>query len=234
MKSGIYKITNPKGKIYIGQSINIYKRFKQYKNPSKSQSRLYYSIKKYGYENHIFEIIEYCETLSLNTKERFWQDYYNVINNGLNCTATKTSNKSGKLSDKTITKISQNRKGIKSNFKDPIVRAQKISIALKGKKLSSEHREKLSKAQTGLKRSKEAILKSINSRKGLKMPETAKKIISQKQKENNSFAKIMLNTQTGIYYVTAKEAAESIGMTYNSFNHYINGRTKRKLPFIFA
>lgn len=29
---GIYKITNPKGKSYIGQSINIYRRFKEYKN----------------------------------------------------------------------------------------------------------------------------------------------------------------------------------------------------------
>ena len=29
--SGIYKITNPKGKVYIGQSIDIYKRFKSYK-----------------------------------------------------------------------------------------------------------------------------------------------------------------------------------------------------------
>ena len=28
---GIYKITNPKGKIYIGQSINIENRFKVYK-----------------------------------------------------------------------------------------------------------------------------------------------------------------------------------------------------------
>ncbi len=28
---GIYKITNPEGKIYIGQSIDIDRRFKEYK-----------------------------------------------------------------------------------------------------------------------------------------------------------------------------------------------------------
>jgi len=32
MSIGIYKITSPKGKTYIGQSINIEKRFKEHKN----------------------------------------------------------------------------------------------------------------------------------------------------------------------------------------------------------
>jgi hypothetical protein len=31
---GIYKITNPVNKVYVGQSIDITYRFKQYKNPS--------------------------------------------------------------------------------------------------------------------------------------------------------------------------------------------------------
>lgn len=44
---------------------------------------------------------------------------------------------------------------------------------------------------------------------------------------------MMLNTESGIFYDTAKEAANSLGWEYNRFNHYINGRTKRKLPFIF-
>ena len=51
---------------------------------------------------------------------------------------------------------------------------------------------------------------------------------------NNSFSKITLNIETGIFYETAKEAAESLGWTYNRFNHYINGRSKRRLPFIYV
>jgi hypothetical protein len=43
-----------------------------------------------------------------------------------------------------------------------------------------------------------------------------------------------INIESFIFYDSAKEAAASIGISYNSFNHYINGRTKRKLPFIYV
>lgn len=62
-KCGIYKIISPSGKIYIGQSSNIDGRWEQYeKYPSSyiGQTRLYNSIKKYGYENHKLEIVELC------------------------------------------------------------------------------------------------------------------------------------------------------------------------------
>lgn len=80
---GIYKITNPKGKIYIGQSIHINKRWDQYKyNITSQQTKLYNSLKKYGYENHIFEIIEECSLEFLNEKEVYWKRYYlNLVNN---------------------------------------------------------------------------------------------------------------------------------------------------------
>ena len=55
---GIYKITNPKGRVYIGQSINIFKRFSYYKMlQCKGQKKVYSSLVKYGYENHKFEIV---------------------------------------------------------------------------------------------------------------------------------------------------------------------------------
>lgn len=80
---GIYKITNPKGKIYIGQSIHINKRWDQYKyNITSQQTKLYNSLKKYGYKNHVFEIIEECSLESLNEKEIYWKKYYlNLVNN---------------------------------------------------------------------------------------------------------------------------------------------------------
>jgi group I intron endonuclease len=232
---GIYKITNPNNLIYIGQSINIEKRFMQYKSPCKTQKLIYQSFKKYGYDNHIFEVLEQCNISELNCKERYWQDFYNVLEHGLNCTLTKTNDKSGYLSNETKIKISASKKGIASNWKNIELRNLNISNSLKGKKLSDKHRLSLSISQTGLKRSKEAIEKSAKSRKGLKLTDKHKLAISKSQKlGNNSFAKIMINIETGIFYDTAKEAAGSISMTYNSFNHYINGRTKRKLPFIYV
>ena len=61
---GIYKITSPTNRIYIGQSINIEYRFKQYRwIKAKSQTRLRNSFLKHGVENHKFEIV--CETKTI-------------------------------------------------------------------------------------------------------------------------------------------------------------------------
>lgn len=84
---GIYKIINPKGKIYIGQSINIEQRKSCYKRgKSKTQTKLFNSLQKYGWNNHIFEIVEICNEIQLNEREIFWGDFYKVLGeNGLNC-----------------------------------------------------------------------------------------------------------------------------------------------------
>lgn len=96
---GIYKITSPSGRIYIGQSSNINFRWNQYKKlqACNKQILLFRSFKKYGVDNHIFEIIEECPNNLLNKKERFWQDYYDVLNSikGLNCKLTSTEDKKG-------------------------------------------------------------------------------------------------------------------------------------------
>lgn len=233
---GIYKITNPNNKVYIGQSVNTEKRFTDYKYISSTkQYKIRKSIEKYGLNNHIFEIVEECKKELLNERERYYQELFDCLNNGLNCRVTKTNDKSGYLSEETKIKISEKRKGIKSSFKNNKQRLINISKALTGKKLSVKHREALSKAQTGLKRSPEAILKSANARKGIKQSsDFIVKITKRQTGGTNSFAKITLNTENGIFYETAKEAAESIGMTYNQFNHYMNGRTKRKLSFIYV
>lgn len=59
-KSGIYKIENPKGSVYIGQSKNVDERISRYKKLQccKFQLLLYRSFLKYGVENHKFDILE--------------------------------------------------------------------------------------------------------------------------------------------------------------------------------
>jgi group I intron endonuclease len=82
---GIYKITNPKGKIYIGQSIDINRRFKEYKKLQCTQSiKLYNSLKKYGFEKHTFEIIEECSIEQLNDREEFYIKSFDSHIKGLN------------------------------------------------------------------------------------------------------------------------------------------------------
>ena len=80
---GIYKITNPSGKIYIGQSINIPTRKRKYvSNNTQGQPKIQRSISKYGWENHIFDIIEECDVAQLNERETYWKQYYlDIFNN---------------------------------------------------------------------------------------------------------------------------------------------------------
>jgi group I intron endonuclease len=82
---GIYKITNPEGHIYIGQSIDIKKRWSQYRlYLAKSQRKLNYSFITHGYQNHIFEIVEICEKEVLNSLECYYIKKYNACEQ-LNC-----------------------------------------------------------------------------------------------------------------------------------------------------
>lgn len=103
---GIYKITSPSGKIYIGQSVNIEKRFEYYKyiNSIKNQAKLYNSFKKYGIEQHKFEIIEECSIEQLNEKEIYWGLCFNTINEGLN---HKLGNQNSVISEETKLKMSK-------------------------------------------------------------------------------------------------------------------------------
>ena len=76
---GIYKITNLiNGKSYIGQSVNIQKRFNAHRsaafNPNNKNYDfpLYKAIRKYGIENFKFEVLEECDRSELDNKETFY------------------------------------------------------------------------------------------------------------------------------------------------------------------
>ena len=160
---GVYKITSPSKKVYVGQSTDIKRRWDEYRRlECKSQTRLYRSFKKYGVEYHKFEVLCQCSFEELNEMERFYQDAFCVINKqGLNCLLTKTTDRKMEVSDETKKKISNANKnpsietikklslshmGKKAN-KDTIL---KMSIAKKGKKKSLETRERMSIAMKKL------------------------------------------------------------------------------------
>lgn len=92
---GIYKITNlVNGKVYIGQSQDIYIRWYDHKKSSRKKKKniaLYYAFAKYGIENFSFEIVEECPLEELDEKEILYIKKYNsYINwenaNGYNMT----------------------------------------------------------------------------------------------------------------------------------------------------
>lgn len=184
---GIYKITNPSGKIYIGQSIDIKKRFYAYKKMHcKGQKKLYHSLLKYGVENHKFEIIEECEIADLNEKERYYQELYSAIGTmGLNCMYVKNNSKSGVMSKEAKEKMrishlkEKNIMFGKTHSKEA---KEKISKTHKGRKLTDKHKKKIkqnsSKYWLGKKRSDEMKLKLKEYRTGLKMAQETKNKIS--------------------------------------------------------
>lgn len=80
---GIYKITNLiNNKKYIGQSIDIEKRWQRHKieaQKSNPQEILYQAIQKYGIDNFKFEVIEECNSEQLNQREIYWIAYYHTF-----------------------------------------------------------------------------------------------------------------------------------------------------------
>lgn len=92
---GIYKITNPKGKMYIGLSKDIEDRWNKHKNLQfKRNELLKESFVKYGRDSHQFEVIEEIDISNLERnqansllrkRERYWIKTLNTFYNGLNC-----------------------------------------------------------------------------------------------------------------------------------------------------
>lgn len=77
---GIYKLTSPSGKSYIGQSINIKRRLKSYKKLNcKKQTYLYNSLCKYGFDSFTVEILQECDQNELNKLEEFYINKYNTL-----------------------------------------------------------------------------------------------------------------------------------------------------------
>lgn len=82
----IYKWTNLQNeKVYIGKSVNIANRARQYRyEVNRGSNRpIIAALKKYGFENFKFEIIENCDDLNneqLLEREQYWMNYYDSQN----------------------------------------------------------------------------------------------------------------------------------------------------------
>ncbi len=84
MSCGIYKFTSKTtGLSYIGQSIDIERRYNEHKRADDDYS-FHNAIKEHGWKDFSFEILEYCDKEQLNEKEKYWISYYNSYYNGYN------------------------------------------------------------------------------------------------------------------------------------------------------
>ncbi len=138
---GIYRITSPSGKVYIGQSWDIKKRISYYNTVScKSQKVLYNSLCKYGFSAHIFEVIHQlppdCTQEILDMYEIFYIETYKNANIVL--LNVKSGGKGGKHSEETKQLLRKINIGKKYPPRTNEIR-NKISRSNKGKFKSATH-----------------------------------------------------------------------------------------------
>lgn len=241
---GIYKITSPSGKIYIGQSRDIDRRFREYKNMRcKTQQKLYCSFISHGVENHIFEIIEICDNNisweELDKKEINYISYYknnnhillNISEGGKG--GSGKSNIGRKESPEVIAKKRLWMKGKKNSlgYKASEAQLKKLSERMKGKQIAlgkrwtltekQKERYKGNKYGLGTKKSKEVVEKHSKRMQGNKyrvgkVPVTAKKVI---------------NTETNEIFSSIREAAEKNNINQGTLTSRLNGRLVNNTNF---
>ncbi len=170
--AGIYKITSPSLKVYIGQSFDLELRFRLYgKMRCMGQRALYSSLKKYGYASHRIEVIHYLpldiDQSTIDNYERLYIQLFKecgvkLLNlkdggsKGKHCEATKLLI-SKKITGRTLSeahrkKMSENFTGAGHPFfgkKATESHKQNISKALRGKTKTVEHRKAVSEGLTG-------------------------------------------------------------------------------------
>lgn len=204
---GIYFIISPTGNVYVGQAVNILKRWKQYfRLDCKEQLALYNSFIKHGVHNHIFQIIEDCAFEDLDNKERFWQEFYNVLSpKGLNCRLTQTGTKKQVFSEEVREKIRKASTGRKHTEEAK----EKIRQKAIGRKASEETKEKMSISSR---------IVSEETREKLRVASTGRKSsmkgkqMSEETKKKMSIAKMGNKSRTGEKYSEEQKLKLSLAL----------------------
>jgi len=203
----IYKITSPSGRVYIGKTCNFKARMRCYKHIQKKviSTPINKSMRKYGFENHIIDIIDTfsCTQINCDGKEMFWiRSYMSNVHkwpngNGLNVTDGGEGMIGNKMSEETKNKLRQ------YNTLHP-------PIGMKGKKMSAESREKMSIAKKG----------KTPHNKGKKMPSHQVELLRNINKGRPSPLK-------GIKFNGTEEDRKEKFGKHNIGNTYNTGRKQR-------
>jgi len=198
---GIYKITNTTNdKCYIGQSVNILKRYKQHfrnaRAGSKKCAKFYDSLRKYGEANFEVDILCVCRREDLDTHERMAIKAYNSIASGYNL--TDGGNKDTTVSVETRIKIGNASRGrvhsedSRNKIKEALRMARENGHTAwnKGKKLTGTALEAIvarNKSRAGLVGWKKGIPTSEETKRKLSKAHTGKKL-SEETKQKLSIA----------------------------------------------
>lgn len=246
---GIYKITSPSGRVYIGQSIDIDKRWKVYKKIGysvKKQTLIYRSLLKYGTESHTFEVIEECKVEELNNREGYWQDFYNSIEKGLNCSRVKTDDKSGYFSLESRKKLSISLTGRKiprciveksianrtdtkgkNHYKSIPVENLKTGVVYDSIREAAEKEGLLVGTLFGYLSGKNENPTHLQFLKKELRPQSCEIYINRR-------AKIILDTSNGVFYYSIKEAAKYSNYCKETICRMLSEKCPNKTSLIYT
>lgn len=155
-------------KSYIGQTRDLEQRVKFYRLlHCKGQTKIYRSLKKYGFDNFIFEEVSNADSKdNLDELEMYYIRTWDCVKNGYNI--QNGGNGLGKHSEETKKKMSESRKGFRPSQetiekmrinstgnknmlgkRHSDISKKRMSDAHKGKLLSDEHKKRISDAHKG-------------------------------------------------------------------------------------
>jgi group I intron endonuclease len=171
------------GKVYIGSSVKISRRFKEHKTRLKSKThdnkKLQRSWDKYGSESFAWSVVEVVDADKINEAEQFWIDALDSANEstGFNMCPIVGSRKSAKNTEEHCARISAAMKGnLRWLGKKHTPKAiENMSRAQKGRRKSPEHRAKLAESHRGKVASLETRAKMSASQKARRQAEIAKR-----------------------------------------------------------
>lgn len=149
--------TSPSGKSYIGQSVDLIDRHREFVRFDRPYSGITINRAREKYNNindWKYEVLEYCDVDMLDEREIYYIALYDTMNNGYNSNVGGEGNIGLKQSEKTRKKISLSQIGEKNNnYGKPrtLEIRKKISETERGKFVSDETRIKQSKAHDKVK-----------------------------------------------------------------------------------
>lgn len=205
----IYKITSPTGRIYIGQTVNIKNRMGVYSRcVSKSQTALRRSVDKYGWGQHTWQVIEFltCDAEKLDKLETYWIDFYK--------SNVKRYPKTNGLN------LTDGGKGNRGGFHSDKTK-EKIRITSTGRKHSIETKKKISDITKG-RIVPPHVIEQLRIR------------LTGNKYAGSSCYKLILNTVTGVYYDSLREASEVYGINKQTLSRYLLGQRRNITDLIYA
>ncbi len=127
----VYLIRNlVNNKVYVGQTKNFNQRKYGHRYAMKKgvERPLYRAMRKYGFENFTFEVLEECTDESINEREQHWVVQFDSFNPERGYNLTSGGNQDTNVSEET---------------------KRKLSESLRGKSKTDEHKRRISDSRMG-------------------------------------------------------------------------------------